>query len=82
MRVDTRIGPGVLQVLVPPLLLQPLVENAIRHGIAPRLDGGLLALHVEGVEGQLRIELRNDGVPAAEAGRYQRAGRYHISTNR
>ena len=74
LRVDTRIGPGVLQALVPPLLLQPLVENAIRHGIAPRLDGGLLALHVEGVEGQLRIELRNDGVPAAEAERGQRAG--------
>jgi two-component system sensor histidine kinase AlgZ len=32
---------------VPPLLLQPLVENAVRHGIATCLDGGVIAVHVE-----------------------------------
>ena len=74
LRVDTRIGPGLLQALVPPLLLQPLVENAIRHGIAPRVDGGLLTMHIEGVASQLRIELHNDGVRAADAERGTRSG--------
>ena len=62
LKVDMRIGAGVLDALVPPLLLQPLVENAIRHGIAPRLDGGTLGLHIERQGDWLSIELRNDGV--------------------
>ena len=74
LRVETRIGPGVLQALVPPLLLQPLVENAIRHGIAPRMEGGVLAMHVEKREGRLLIELRNDGLPAGEGERAGRSG--------
>ena len=61
LKVDMRIGAGVLPALVPPLLLQPLVENAIRHGIAPRMEGGTLALHIERQHDGLRIELRNDG---------------------
>ncbi len=65
LRVETRIGPGVLQAQLPPLLLQPLVENAIRHGIARRVDGGVLSLHIEARDERLRIELRNDGVPLA-----------------
>lgn len=74
LRVETRIGPGLLQALVPPLLLQPLVENAIRHGIAPRVDGGLLSMHVDGGEDGLRIELRNDGMPVAKEAREGRPG--------
>ena len=68
LKVDMRIGAGVLQALVPPLLLQPLVENAIRHGIAPRVDGGTLALQVERQGEWLDIELRNDGVAPVDAG--------------
>lgn len=68
LKVEMRIGAGVLHALVPPLLLQPLVENAIRHGIAPRVEGGSLALLVERQGEWLDIELRNDGVPADERG--------------
>jgi two-component system sensor histidine kinase AlgZ len=42
MRLD--VSPDSEGVLVPPLLLQPLVENAVRHGIATRLDGGVVDL--------------------------------------
>ena len=73
LKVQMRIGAGVLHALVPPLLLQPLVENAIRHGIAPRVEGGSLALHVERQGEWLDIELRNDGVPIDE--RDDRSGR-------
>lgn len=63
LRINLRVGPGVLQAQLPPLLLQPLVENALRHGIALRADGGALDLHI-GREGEcLVILLRNDGVP-------------------
>ncbi|MGO4701400.1 sensor histidine kinase [Dyella sp. 2RAB6] len=67
LKVDTRIGAGVLHALLPPLLLQPLVENAIRHGIAPRVEGGTLALQVERQDDWLSIDLRNDGVAPSDA---------------
>ena len=66
LQVNMRVGPGVLQALVPPLLLQPLVENAIRHGIALRAMGGAINLRIDGERGMLMIELRNDGVPSRE----------------
>ena len=65
LRLDLRIGPEVLQAAVPPLLLQPLLENAIRHGIAPRLAPGRVALVVARDGAMLRLSLRNDGMPAA-----------------
>jgi len=65
LQVTLRVGPGLLQARVPPLLLQPLVENAIRHGIALRPTGGALALHIEREGEALIIELCNDGMPAA-----------------
>jgi len=64
LQLDLRIGPEVLQAAVPPLLLQPLLENAIRHGIAPRLAPGRVALTVARDGAMLRLSLRNDGVPA------------------
>lgn len=66
LQVNMRVGPNLLQALVPPLLLQPLVENAIRHGIAPRVAGGSINLHLTSDGDLLAIELHNDGVPAPE----------------
>jgi two-component system sensor histidine kinase AlgZ len=53
---------------VPYLLLQPLVENAIRHGIAPLAAPGRLDIRVERVGTQLVVAVQNDGQPAAQAG--------------
>lgn len=64
LQMSTRLGPGVLQALIPPLLLQPLVENAIHHGIAPRLAGGAVILRMEREQDVLAIELHNDGIPS------------------
>src|SRR6185436_2785588 len=41
---DRRIGPGAAECVVPPLLLQPLVENAVKHGVADRVDGGTIVI--------------------------------------
>jgi hypothetical protein len=46
---------------IPRFLLQPLVENAIRHGIAKRQQGGTVSLRSEAVGGRLRIRIENDG---------------------
>jgi two-component system sensor histidine kinase AlgZ len=68
LALQLRVGPDLLQAAVPALLLQPLVENAIRHGIAPRAQGGRLRLQVERAGERLWLKLSNDGVPpVAEA---------------
>jgi LytS/YehU family sensor histidine kinase len=58
--------------LVPPLIIQPLVENAILHGIAPLLEGGTLRIEARRHGGVLRIALENpfdaDAVPRNGAG--------------
>ncbi len=45
--------------LVPPLVLQPLVENAVYHGIEPRADPGVISIHVYKVRDEVHLVLRN-----------------------
>lgn len=56
---DRRIGPGAAQCVVPPLLLQPLVENAVKHGVADRVDGGTIVLEAQRDGDLLRIDVEN-----------------------
>lgn len=63
LRVDIDASPEARTAMVPRLLLQPLAENALRHGLAPRAAGGTLRVTAEVAEGQLRIVVWNDGVP-------------------
>jgi hypothetical protein len=56
VRVELPIDGGVL---VPPLLLQPLVENAVTHGVAQVLDGGLIAVRTSVADTNLRIVIEN-----------------------
>jgi LytS/YehU family sensor histidine kinase len=58
-RVD--IPPQTLDAKVPNLILQPIVENAIRHGIAPRSTPGLIEIGAEQRNGTLRIQVRDNG---------------------
>jgi LytS/YehU family sensor histidine kinase len=58
---------------VPQLILQPVVENAVRHGIAPRESGGSVWVSAERPNGRLRLIVEDDGVgvsegPSANAG--------------
>lgn len=62
-RLVTRmdLGEHILAAKVPNLILQPIVENAIRHGIAPRSTPGLLEIEAKQLNGMLRIQVRDNG---------------------
>lgn len=60
LRVIEETDMEILDAAVPRLLLQPLVENAVRHGIAKRRDGGELFLKASSQNGELIVHLRND----------------------
>ena len=62
--VDWAIDPETLDALVPNMILQPLVENSIRHGVAPKEGGGRIEIFSRRVNDQLLIEIRDDGVGA------------------
>jgi hypothetical protein len=63
LRVTWVWDPVLEGLLAPPLLLQPLVENAIKHGIAPSRAGGELEIGLAGSPEQLRIWVANTGLP-------------------
>ncbi len=61
LRVEYSIAPGAEQSCVPSMLLQTLVENALKHGIAPRPAGGDLLIRAERTSGATKIEVENTG---------------------
>lgn len=60
LQLRWQIAPGVLDAEVPTWLLQPLLENAVRHGLAPRRAPGQLAVRVERLADTLEVEVCND----------------------
>ena len=56
------IKPITISAMVPPLIIQTLVENAIKHGISKKAAGGKVMVYVSKVEDSLCIEVHNDGV--------------------
>ena len=62
MEIGIDIEPETLSILVPSMLLQPLVENAIRHGIEGRLSGGKVMISAWRAGDQLQIRVLDDGV--------------------
>jgi len=69
LRVDIDVAPELADALVPMLVLQPLVENSVRHGIQPSLEGGTVRIHARSDAGRLRVDVTDDGigVPSASA---------------
>jgi two-component system sensor histidine kinase AlgZ len=71
LRVERRIEDEAGSCLVPPLLLQPLIENAVTHGIAKSLEGGVITLDASRQNGRLAIAIENpcdDGAEVARPG--------------
>jgi two-component system, LytTR family, sensor kinase len=61
LRIELAIEPETLDVLVPSMILQPLVENSVRHGVAPRPEGGCIKIKAWRDNSLLRLEVEDDG---------------------
>lgn len=61
LRVETSVPEDLRMALVPALILQPLVENAVRHGIEPRRGPGLVSIEARREEAHLRLVVQDDG---------------------
>jgi two-component system LytT family sensor kinase len=66
LRVVKDIDPATLEMPVPSMLLQPLIENSIKHGIEPRIGGGTITMRSRLHEKSMTIEVEDDGVGIAE----------------
>jgi two-component system, LytTR family, sensor kinase len=62
LRVVKDLDPASLAVMVPSMLLQPLVENSIKHGLSSRVEGGSIFLRSRLADSKLIIEVEDDGV--------------------
>ncbi|MCU0756333.1 MAG: histidine kinase [Xanthomonadales bacterium] len=67
LRLEWQIAPGLLDVEVPTWLLQPLLENAVRHGLAGRRTPGRLQVRVWAQDATVQFEVRNDLAEVAVA---------------
>jgi two-component system, LytTR family, sensor kinase len=65
LRVVKEISPDTLHIVVPSMLLQPLIENSIKHGLEPRISGGTVTLRSRIVDTRLELEVEDDGVGMA-----------------
>jgi hypothetical protein len=59
LQVERRVDPEALSCLLAPLLLQPLVENAVKHGVAGRSEGGTVCLEASLRDGRMIVALEN-----------------------
>ena len=62
LKVSFALGDGTESALVPQLIVQPLVENALRHGLAPRAAPGELAVAARRRDGVLEVTVSDDGI--------------------
>jgi two-component system LytT family sensor kinase len=62
LTVDKQIAPETLDVIVPSMILQPLVENSIKHGLARKVGGGRITIRASVCDGHAIIEVHDDGL--------------------
>ena len=61
LRYEVDVPEALMDAPVPGLMLQPLVENAFKHGLAERVAGGAIQVTARAEDGVLRLRVRNDG---------------------
>ncbi len=71
LQVRWEVEASARALLVPPMIIQPLAENAVRHGLAPKEEGGELALRIARHNARLVIEVADNGVGAAPVAQEQ-----------
>ena len=66
LRVKKQIDDRALEVLVPSMILQPLVENCIKHGLSRKVGGGTVTLRVQRLDDAAAVEVVDDGLGMSE----------------
>ena len=66
LKVDKQIAPQTLDVIVPSMILQPLVENSIKHGLSRKVGGGRITIKTMVRDGHTLIEVHDDGLGMSE----------------
>jgi len=82
LRIETQIAPEVKYASVPCLFVQPLVENAIRHGISRRASGGTMIVSADRVGNRLEIRVLDDGVGLPAGWTLENSGGVGLSVTR
>jgi sensor histidine kinase YesM len=67
LQTDVRVSDGLLSAEFPPMMLQSLVENAIKHGLEPKEEGGSLTVAAEIVHGKLAVTVADTGLGFGKA---------------
>jgi hypothetical protein len=67
LHTDVRVSDGLLSAEFPPMMLQSLVENAIKHGLEPKAEGGSLTVAAEIVHGKLAVTVADTGLGFGKA---------------
>jgi two-component system LytT family sensor kinase len=62
LKVIKDLDPASLEAMVPSMLLQPLVENCVKHGLSPKVEGGSITLRSRLIKSRLIVEVEDDGV--------------------
>ena len=78
LRVERAVDPDAAVCRVPPLLLQPLVENAIKHGIQDCVNGGVIRIEAQRAGGALRVAVENPVDPDAPVRRGEGVGLQNV----
>jgi len=65
LKIKKDIAPDTLDATVPNMILQPLIENAVKHGIAPLIEGGTIEIRSFKENGNLRVQICDDGIGAS-----------------
>jgi len=66
LRFIKEIEPETLDRLVPSMLLQPIIENSIRHGLSSKIEGGMIRVRTWLADGKLQLMVEDDGVGIPE----------------
>jgi len=74
LKIFKELEPSSLEHLVPSMILQPLVENALKHGIADKVEGGSIYLRSRAADGRIVIEVEDDGVGMSATGTSESSG--------
>ena len=82
LRIEIQVAPEVKYALVPCLIVQPLVENAIRHGISRRASGGAVLVTAARAAGHVEIRIVDDGVGLPAGWRLETSSGMGLSVTR